>query len=219
MSATSQVFAVPELLELILQHIDFYQLYRLQRTNILFRNVIRDSKRLRQKMFLETQEDSTELLINPLLPSDNPLPHLPQQLLDWWSNHLRLSMPVVCLYYAPSSNGFHHTRNAPAGFWITYTYRVLAKLKTLRRRNASWRRMKIMTCPSKVAVWLGPDVNDYWSIEGGRHWSLGELMDHIWSQGDLMMKRIEKRTQEIEVEKDRAATRRNQYEHSDCIIM
>ncbi|RMX75155.1 hypothetical protein D0869_11893 [Hortaea werneckii] len=70
-----------------------------------------------------------------------------------------------------------------------------------------------------MTLWLGPDVNDYWSIEGGRHWSLGELMDHIWSQGDLMMKRIEKRTQEIEVEKDRAATRRNQYEHSDCIIM
>ncbi|GAB1729299.1 hypothetical protein NU195Hw_Modified_144t1 [Hortaea werneckii] len=170
-------------------------------------------------MFLETQEDSTELLINPLLPSDNPLPQLPQQLLDWWSNHLRLSMPVVCLYYAPSSNGFQHTRSAPTGFWITYTYRVLAKLKRLRRRNASWRRMIIMTCPSKVAVWLGPDVNDYWSIEGGRQWNLGELMDHIWTQGDLMMKRIEKRTQEIEVEKDRAATRRNQYEHSDCIIM
>ncbi|KAI6880860.1 hypothetical protein KC363_g4392 [Hortaea werneckii] len=219
MTAASQVFTVPELLELVLQHIDYFQLYRLQRTNTLFRNVIRDSRRLRQKMFLDTQEDSTELLINPLLPSDNPLPQVPQQLLDWWSNHLRLSMPVVCLYYAPSPNGFQHTRNTPAGFWITYTYRVLAKLKRLRRRNASWRRMTIMTCPSKVAVWLGPDVNDYWSIEGGRQWSMGELMDHIWSQGDLMMKRIEKRTQEIEAEKDRAATRRNQYEHSDCIIM
>ncbi|TKA32024.1 hypothetical protein B0A50_01270 [Salinomyces thailandicus] len=217
MAAATQVFAVPELLELILLPLDFPTLYRLKRVNRTFLNTLAGSRLLRRKMFLEAADGGRDVQINPLLPSKGRLPHLPQQSLDWWSQKLRLVMPAVCLYYKPSGTSGDGAARRTEGFWVMYTYRALQRLMRLRGR--SWRKMNVMDCAGTVAVWMGPDVKDCWNIEGGRQWKLGELMDHVWSIGESMLRRIEASVKALEAEEDRAAVRRNQIKHSDCVCM
>ena len=214
MHASEKVFAIPEILELILIHLDTYELYSLQRTNGSFRQVISGSHVIRRKMLLMPTEDALPVTVNPLLPGERRMRVLPQQLLEYWSSRLRLVTPAVCLYFLPSGNDGIR----PLGFWIVYTYSALREMRRVPR-NGTWRNMVVMNRPGTIAVWVGPNAYDRWSIEGGRQWTMGELMDHIWTKGEAMMVQIETRTKEIAVEKDYAATRRNQIQHSDCVCM
>ena len=67
-NAAAKVFAIPELLEDILLHLDMKQLFSLQRVNSSFHGTIKKSSPLRQKMWLDTGVANgwTKNAVNPL---------------------------------------------------------------------------------------------------------------------------------------------------------
>ncbi|KAF7921997.1 uncharacterized protein EAE98_008208 [Botrytis deweyae] len=146
-SSVQTVFAIPELLELILLQLPFLDLVRAQMINPNFYDVIESSNLLQQALFFRASSATSFPRPNPLLqPCHNA------QFLD-----LR-STQTLCRY-------LHNPRGrrmADWSKWPAIDYRDGFKLniqptnEAVRRKEASWRRMLIVQPPIEELEMNGP---------------------------------------------------------------
>ncbi|KAF5877240.1 putative f-box domain protein [Botrytis fragariae] len=146
-SSVQTVFAIPELLELILLQLPFLDLVRAQMINQSFIDVIESSNLLQRALFFRASPDTSFPRPNPLLqPCHNA------QFLDLRSTQTR------CRY-------LHNPRGrrmADWSKWPVIDYRDGFKLniqptnEAVRRKEASWRRMLIVQPPVEELEMNGP---------------------------------------------------------------
>ncbi|PQE28376.1 f-box domain protein [Rutstroemia sp. NJR-2017a BBW] len=148
-NSIQKVFAIPELLELILLQLPFLDLVRAQMVSGSFYDVIESSTQLQQALFLRASPATSIPIPNPLLQ-----PCANAQFLDLRSSHIR------CRYI---HNPRGRRRN-DSFTWPTVAARCDSKLrvdftnKAVRRSEASWRRMLIVQPPVAQLEINGPQA-------------------------------------------------------------
>ncbi|KAF7186743.1 hypothetical protein HII31_11975 [Pseudocercospora fuligena] len=141
--ASAKVFATDEVLERILLELPCLQLFLLQRTCIQFRNVIKDSSRLQQAMFLQAKPLSSDsaleskAIINPLL---SQIVLTPTEIFD----------QVDGLYFSQSSLAQTDIQNKTLNLFIcseTNAWKPWLPRLSTTSPNASWKHMLISQPP------------------------------------------------------------------------
>ncbi|KAK4620223.1 hypothetical protein CLAFUW4_10943 [Fulvia fulva] len=176
--AAARVFAIPELLELILKNANPVQLFALQRVNTASKDVIADSKLIRRRMILEhTKNDMSTAMT--LLRDKAVLRALPP--FSNFSIYKRTSLSggsLIIIYLEFECEWFEANRESPP-----------THLFSKHPRCASWRRICVgkasenavtLKCPFRtLAKWDGALCEEI---------TLGGVMDlaesAIWQEWD-----------------------------------
>ncbi|KAK8098563.1 uncharacterized protein PG998_014049 [Apiospora kogelbergensis] len=147
-AAAQAVFATWELLEAILSSLTMRELLLLQRVSVAFRDVIRDSTPIQQKLFLrpvatETTASGEETVPNPLLMQIFP---------PFFGDHTFHPRPVNPLPYKPivESEMYTWLRAVPGRGLLGGTANSRrCKEEALNRSGASWRSMLVSQPPPR----------------------------------------------------------------------
>lgn len=123
----TEVFNIPELLELILQHLNYKQLFAVERVDSGFRSMLQTSKKLRRKMYLDPTAQPMPTL-NPLLRGGT----------------LTLPSRFVNSNFNCIINGTHHI--------TCYLRRRFVAENAPEHGIGSWRDMRIMSSNATVMV-------------------------------------------------------------------
>lgn len=169
-SSAQTVFAIPELLELILLKLPFLDLVRAQMINQRVYDVIESSHLLQEALFFRASPASSFPRPNPLLQ-----PCLNAQFLDLRSNQTR------CRYlHKPRGRRMVDWKK-----WPTVNYREGFKLnlkptgEAVRRKDASWRRMLIVQPPVAELEVNGPPSRKVEDQFGVTMSELGSPLDRL----------------------------------------
>ena len=189
---------LPELLRMILVHLDMLDLFVLRRVNSMWQDIICNTDVIRCKMFLEPDPDLTRAAQRILDVYEDETGDLWEEDKSYtWLNDLLLN-PVLSTVDGCDSPNFLGRLSTmwdfePIAAWSTL-YALLSDTKEvldpdedekrlLRRdwlwdHDASWRKMRVlaMECPRRIYVDCGyPDQFDLSSING----TMGELVDRL----------------------------------------
>lgn len=170
--APPKVFAIPELLEIILVGVGenndlagIKSLFVLQSVNSTFDNVIKNSPKLRRIMFKQGTDSKhdTEAVLNPLCFDESKQ---------------RILCPTRLYFWDPLW---------PVGFPASETQLALDlelvpgdSLRPRQSSNASWRTLKISRCFTPRTIACAVITHDnICDIRFSTHSTLGELMDQV----------------------------------------
>lgn len=193
---TQQVFAIPELLEIILLHLGHInalpgiQLYLLQRLNRTFAETIRSSIKIQERMqqvhigetnpYVQGEDLASIRWLSSHVPNTIP----PIKTIDaFWPDHIGATLQQlsidVCKAGGPRENEDY-----------------IARFKV---PEAPWRRMKLASLPLKGEIFLDVELNDVQArLTDGRHRSVTRLQISAETLGELfdVIEEIRARTTE-----------------------
>ena len=147
-SAAAKVFAVPELLEVILievGEVDMKSLFVLQRVDTAFHDIIERSRKLRRIMFMEgtNEESDTEPILNPLCFGESINRVLrPATLTKWVPNR-------VLQIHDPDSDSDGYKDEVRSILGLKCPRFLLCRLEVQSTAPASWQKLKL--CHSATA--------------------------------------------------------------------
>lgn len=176
-SVAETVFGVAELAEKILLHLDYKQLFAVERVSRKMQSAMQTSKKLRRIMFLEAalcdkRGDTRMILLNPILRDQT----------------LRLPSSKVAFPFACISDGVFHVSCERRDDWRAPWQQFMGQDPPTSGYDSkalpSWRHMRMVANSSTVVVNPGfgfktGSKETQWDVGAQGHPTLGELADWL----------------------------------------